>query len=648
MLVRHGHGHSARPDGRSRSRLQSSRRVLEDAISQLDSSPVPWTRSVADHARTVVVPLANPDTATDLLRVARALLSDEGGRLIGLVVLLDDADAEKSRELSGGMRELVEVVGDRLSGATVEFRTRTAISVARGILDVIRDAGADTVVLGIRPQDEDGEARLGSIAESVIDAAACDVVVYRPHPARGLDEVERVLVAVDGGRASRDAVRVGTFLRGGLRAALELVHVQDPRASTRQGHAVIARSMADLVAGREATLRVVRAEEVVDGLRDAIDDHDLVILGFDHAERATQLQNGAVGRDLLEAVDAPVITVARLARSHNGLQDRWRRVVAWMTPRLTDVEQETMRSYAEDAAEAQFDYLAMTALSGLIAAFGLLLDSAAVIIGAMLVAPLMQPLIAFGIGVVAGRPRLALRALTTVLIGTGLVMGMSILSGLVVGVAVPTDAILSRGSPSLLDATVALAAGTAGAYATARKDIPAALAGVAIAAALVPPIGAAGLAIAAGRGALAGGASLLFAVNIACIAVVSAVVFQWLGLRPADDHRTPVGQVALAVASVGTLVALVALLIVGDARRVRIDERPIEARLAEAGYDVDVAEITVLEDQSPTVVRIVVDVLDLAPAERGPLATLLAAEVGAQVGEDARTRLVLRDVLVAD
>lgn len=639
---RHGPGSSA-------AYARAPEAAPRTVISELDTTPLSWThRRVADHARTVVVPLANPDTATDLLRVARALLPDEGGRLIGLVVVLDDADAEKSRELSGGMRELVEVMDDRLSGAAVEFRTRTATSVARGILDTIRDAGADAVVLGIRSRDEEGETRLGPVVESVIEAATCDVVVYRPNAARGLDEVDRLLVAVDGGEPSRDAVRVATFLRRGLRVALELVHVQEPGASERQGHAVIARSMAELVANREATIRVVEGEEVVDGLRDTVEDGDLVVVGFNHADRATQLEHGAVGRALLEAVDAPVITVARMGRSPNGLTARMRRVGAWLHPRLTDVEQDTMRSYAEGAAEARLDYLAMTAVSGVIAAFGLLLDSAAVIIGAMLVAPLMQPLTAFGIAVVAGRPRLAVRALTTVLIGTGLVMAVSILSGVVVGASVPTEEILSRGSPSLLDAAVALAAGMAGAYATARKDIPAALAGVAIAAALVPPIGAAGLAIAAGRGGLAAGASLLFAVNIVCIAVISAVVFQWLGLRPADDHRTEAGQVALAAASVGALVVLMGLLVVVDARRVRVDERPIEASLADAGYDVDLAELTVLDDRSPTVVRVVLDVMDLEAADREPLAALLAEQVRAQLGADAATRLVLRDVVVPD
>lgn len=604
---------------------------------------------MASHARTVVVPLANPGTAIDLLRVARAMLPDHGGRLIAQVVVLDDADAEKSREFSDGMQELVEVMADRLTGCTVTFRTRTATSVARGILDAIRDAGADAVVLGIRSREAGGgRSRLGPVVQSVIEAAACDVIVYRPAAEHGLDELERLLVAVDGELPSRNAVRVATFLRRGLRVDLELVHVQGPDASERHGHAVIAQSMAELVADRTARLEVVRADDVVAGLAATVRPTDLVVVGFGHEQRSSSMEHGNVGRALLDAIDVPMLTVARAHPSATGLHERLRRAAAWLHPRLTDVEQATMRSYAEGAAATRLDYLVMTVLSGVLASFGLLLDSSAVIIGAMLVAPLMQPLQGFGIGVVASRARLAMQALGTVLLGSAAVFVVAILAGLAVGVSTPTAEMLSRGSPSLLDAAVALAAGMAGAYATARKDIPAALAGVAIAAALVPPIGAAGLGVAAGRGGLAAGASLLFAVNITCIAVVSAVVFQWMGLRPSDRSRTEAGQTALAMASVGALVVLIGVLIVVDARRVRVDERPLLALLADAEAEVALAEMTVLDDVSPPTVRVVVDAVDLDAQERGVVAEEMAAEVRRQLGRDARTRLVVRDVVPVD
>jgi uncharacterized hydrophobic protein (TIGR00271 family) len=628
-------------------RLRPSESTLpgDALIESLPGQSLAWDQGVAEHARTIVVPLANPDTAVDLLRIARGLLPDQGGRLLATSVLLDDADAEKSRELSDGMADLVETVADRLTGAEVTFRTRTATSVARGILDAIRDSGADAVVLGIRSRDElEGEARLGSVVESVIDAAACDVVVYRPANGHGLSDIQRILAAVDGTRPSRNAVRVATLLRRGLHVDLDFIHVHGSDTSESQARSVVARSMTDLDFGAEVGIQLIQSDDVVEGLVDAAKESDLVVVGFDHEERSSSMEKGKVGRSLLDRVDAPMLTVARHAPSESGWQERIRRWGSWLHPRLTDVEQGSLRSYAEGAAVPTLDYVAMTTVSGVIATFGMLIDSVAVIIGAMLVAPMITPLQGFGIAVVAGRPKTALKALASVLLGSLLVFVVALLGGLLVGLDAPTAEVAARGSPSLLDAIIAIASGIAGAYATARKDIPAALAGVAIAAALVPPICAIGLGLAAGRWGLAAGATLLFLVNIACIAVIGAVAYQWMGLRPFSG-RTERGQFALAAASVGALLAILALLIVVDARRVGMDDRPLEQVIADVGAEVDLAEVVVLDDRRPRTVRIVLDVVSASPDELDELARRFNDEVRQRLGDDAETRVVVRDVV---
>jgi uncharacterized hydrophobic protein (TIGR00271 family) len=614
-------------------------------IESLPGQSLAWAEGVAEHARTVVVPLANPDTAIDLLRIARGLLPDQGGRLLATSVVLDDADAEKSRELSDGMTELVETVSDRLTGAEVTFRTRTATSVARGILDAIRDSGADAVVLGIRSREElEGEARLGPVVESVIEAAACDVVVYRPANSHGLSDIRRILAAVDGNRPARNAVRVATLLRRSLHVDLDFIHVHGPDTSESQARSAVARSMTDLDFGAEVGIQLIQSDDVVEGLIGAAQQTDLVVVGFDYEERSSSMEKGKVGRNLLDRVDAPMITVARHAPSTSSWQERVRRWGGWLHPRLTDVEQGSLRSYAEGAAVPSLDYVAMTTVSGVIATFGMLIDSVAVIIGAMLVAPMITPLQGFGIAVVAGRPKTAAKALFSVLLGSLLVFLVALLGGLVVGLDAPTAEVAARGSPSLLDAIIAIASGVAGAYATARKDIPAALAGVAIAAALVPPICAIGLGLAAGRWGLAGGATLLFLVNIVCIAVIGAVVYQWMGLRPFSG-RTEHGQFAMAVASVGALLAILALLIVVDARRVGMDDRPLEQAIEEVGADVDLAEVIVLSDRRPRAVRIVLDVVSASPEELEELANRFSDEVQQRLGPDAETRVVVRDVV---
>jgi uncharacterized membrane protein len=109
---------------------------------------------------------------------------------------------------------------------------------------------------------------------------------------------------------------------------------------------------------------------------------------------------------------------------------------------------------------------------------------------------------------------------------------MTLLAGLLAQGQPPTIEMLARGNPTVLDALVAFASGIMGAYATARKEIPSALAGVAIAAALMPPLCAFGLELAVGRLDSSLRAGLLFLTNIVCKSMAAWIVFFWLGMRP--------------------------------------------------------------------------------------------------------------------
>ena len=117
--------------------------------------------------------------------------------------------------------------------------------------------------------------------------------------------------------------------------------------------------------------------------------------------------------------------------------------------------------------------------------------------------------------------------------------------------------ILARTRPDLRDLVVALAAGAAGAYATAKEDVSTALPGVAVAVALVPPLAAIGLTLEAGQPTLAKGACLLFLANFAAILLVSAIVFGVTGLVPPYLTQHKRGRVLL-----GGLGALAATLLI--------------------------------------------------------------------------------------
>lgn len=167
----------------------------------------------------------------------------------------------------------------------------------------------------------------------------------------------------------------------------------------------------------------------------------------------------------------------------------------------------------------------LLALSGVIATLGLLANSVAVIIGAMIVAPLMGPIIGVAYAMVAGNRRLLRRSLLTLLTGTILTVGISFLTAYLVGLKTLSPEILARGNPTSIDLGVAIAAGAAGAFANSRRQIADALPGVAIAVALVPPLSVIGIGLALGEEQVTTGALLLFLTNLTGIVFSGGIVF---------------------------------------------------------------------------------------------------------------------------
>ncbi|NOR37062.1 MAG: DUF389 domain-containing protein [Woeseiaceae bacterium] len=178
----------------------------------------------------------------------------------------------------------------------------------------------------------------------------------------------------------------------------------------------------------------------------------------------------------------------------------------------------------------------MLAGSTVIGTLGLLANSAAVIIGAMIIAPLMSPIVSMSYGLVAGKVTITLRALLAVAAGTILTIGLAFLITEAIGWKLAGSEIVARMKPSLLDLGVAAAAGASAAYAYIRPNVSAALPGVAIAVALVPPLCTVGIAMSLGAegsadvglaldGFSGRGPMLLYLTNIVGIVLTSGLVF---------------------------------------------------------------------------------------------------------------------------
>jgi uncharacterized hydrophobic protein (TIGR00271 family) len=210
----------------------------------------------------------------------------------------------------------------------------------------------------------------------------------------------------------------------------------------------------------------------------------------------------------------------------------------------------------------------MMTVSAFIASFGLSANNTAVIIGAMLVAPLMIPIFGISLGMLMGNAVLLARAFRSVLIGIIMAVVIAVVYGLLpIGLEV-TSEMLARTRPNLLDLLVAVLAGFAGSYATVDERLSPGLPGVAIAVSLVPPLANTGLCLAAGAYSGASGSFLLFLANLFSIILVSSVIFFLAGLSRKSLHDqarkvvggftvTIIGFVIVAVFLTNSLVRIV-------------------------------------------------------------------------------------------
>ena len=179
-------------------------------------------------------------------------------------------------------------------------------------------------------------------------------------------------------------------------------------------------------------------------------------------------------------------------------------------------------------------FVVLLFLSAVIATLGVIGDSVAIVIGAMIIAPLMRPIMATAAGLVMGDMKRTGATFAIVVLSVAGVIGTAwLLTELSVETVISIEnnvQFTSRISPRLIDLTAALASGAAGAFAISRDDVRDSLPGVAIAISLVPPLCVVGIALAEGEWAAAGGAMLLFLTNFLSILLAGGGVLALLGL----------------------------------------------------------------------------------------------------------------------
>ncbi|WP_276499655.1 DUF389 domain-containing protein [Pontibacter litorisediminis] len=241
------------------------------------------------------------------------------------------------------------------------------------------------------------------------------------------------------------------------------------------------------------------------------------------------------GRHLLESAKAggpsDVYRVEKLPKEEAYLHEIVGRPLPWLYHAST-VEFRDLFVTLRENARATSPYLTLMVLSTLLATLGLFSNSSPVIIGAMILAPLMAPIISMSMGVLRQERKLIYGSAKTIGLGLLLSYLAAVLLTLVMPLQAMNDEIGSRIRPNLLDLGIAIFSGVAGAYAHARQEVAKTLAGVAIAVALVPPLSVSGIGIGWGEWDVFSGALLLFTTNLTGIILAAACTFMFLGFSP--------------------------------------------------------------------------------------------------------------------
>lgn len=290
---------------------------------------------------------------------------------------------------------------------------------------------------------------------------------------------------------------------------------------------------------------------------------DRVLLEVEETEAFLDWVDGAIGgeyRVVMQAVEAtvPPPEVDEEAAADEG--DEQEEVSVGRVGRAELYE------YARDAADLSPIFIALVVLSTLVAAGGMLRDQTAVVIGAMMIAPLLGPSLVLALSTTLGDLPLLSQSLRANIAGGGLALALSVVMGVLLPVDPSVNELALRTVIGLPDVVLAAAAGAAGVLSVTR-DQATGLVGVMVAVALLPPLVAFGLLLGAGHLGPALQSGLLTGTNIVALNLAAVCTFLALGVRPRDWHdleqaRTSI-RVALALWGVALLLLIAFLWLQG-------------------------------------------------------------------------------------
>ena len=282
-------------------------------------------------------------------------------------------------------------------------------------------------------------------------------------------------------------------------------------------------------AGHEDTLRSIAEQyEVVDFWRGSISEEDRIVINMIVRPEKRQavldaLQSAVASTEGARINVLPLeVTLPRPVEKEDGDEDKRRRVTG---------SREELYNEIQKGAKLDGNYLLLVFLSTVVATIGLVENNAAVIIGAMVIAPLLGPNIALAFSTSLGDTSLMWSALKTSFAGLGFALVLSYIAGMLLEIEPLGSEILTRTDVGISGVLLALASGAA-AVLSLTTGISSALVGVMVAVALLPPTATLGMMLGIGQYDYALGAGLLLAVNVVCVNLSAKLVFLYRGVKP--------------------------------------------------------------------------------------------------------------------
>ncbi len=620
-----------------------------------DTRPI---RSQPESKHVVLVGIANPKTAPELLRTGAKLARAKNGTVLALKVLqlaeqipahLKRQAAEKEWEY---LAELVQEIDTE--GVTVYPLVRLAPNPTAGILAAVGEEGAHLLLLGWEGQSSLETGATNSVLNPILKRATCNVAILRGSLPR---LVKQILVPSAGGPHARMAATLGHGLAEPNEGQILIEHiVTEPLSPERQAQAQaeLKSTLAAIKHGTETKQHIIEADTVKEGILNAARRSDLLLIG---ASNEGFLETSFFGGLPTEVATDTVTPILMIKNGEGDDHYKFRRFWEFLfdpLPTLTIGRQVEVYQGMRQAAQPSVDFFVLIGLAATIASLGLLQNSAAVIIGAMLVAPLMSPILAMAMSMVHGDLRLLVVAAEATTKGVVLAIIVGITMVIISPIDTATTEILARTQPNILDLLVALASGAAAGYALSRKEVAAALPGVAIAAALVPPLCVVGYGLGTSQLNLAGGALLLFITNLIAIVFAAAITFLALGFHPTRSERGELMRgLQVTVVSLGIIAIILGFTtiftMIETNRQNSVEQifnHEIVARAAE------VREMTIERHGNGFIIQAtIIDIVEsqLTPAELTRIEEELTKAVGAPVDVQATILFGTRqDVTGAD